>query len=81
MTDKISAPEHKCPTDVPCGYCYKQLLEGERFHARNLEDGNKDLANMLEEILNGMEASGGWEGDDGLFDRGMALVRKTRGEK
>ena len=36
-----------------------------------------DLLATLNSILVGMEASGGWVGDDGLFDAGMAAYKKA----
>lgn len=39
------------------------------------------LLARLRAILEGMEASGGWEGDDELFEAGMEAVRMAEGEK
>jgi hypothetical protein len=38
-----------------------------------------DLLEALNNILVGMEASGGWTGDDGLFDAGMRAYNKATG--
>ena len=48
---------------------------------RRLHSVNADLLDALNNILVGMEASGGWEGDDGLYDAGMAAYRKATGEQ
>ena len=38
-----------------------------------------DLFTALDQLLQGMEASGGWSGDDDLFAAGMAAIRKAEG--
>lgn len=35
-----------------------------------------EMAEALSDILGGMEASGGWEGDDDLFDAGMNILSR-----
>ncbi|MDO9402079.1 MAG: hypothetical protein Q7T46_11630 [Polaromonas sp.] len=39
-----------------------------------------ELLEALNNILVGMEASGGWEGDDELFNAGVAAYKKATGE-
>lgn len=53
----------------------------EAMHANaHLIAAAPEMYEALDALLIGMEASGGWAGDDGLFDAGMAALRKARGE-
>lgn len=40
-----------------------------------------ELLEALRNLLDGMEASGGWRGDEELFNAGMAAVAKATGER
>lgn len=50
-----------------------------RGYDRLLLAAAPDLLTALNDLLVGMEASGGWPGDDGLFDAGMAAYKKATG--
>ncbi|HQR98121.1 MULTISPECIES: hypothetical protein [unclassified Polaromonas] len=46
------------------------------MHER-IRNAAPDLLEALNNILVGMEASGGWEGDDELFNAGVAAYKKA----
>ena len=53
----------------------------ERIANAKLMAAAPELLSALNDLLVGMEASGGWPGDDGLFDAGMAAYKKATGEE
>lgn len=55
-------------------YDGNKLMSLEQIHDRAA--AYPKLVEALYGILEGVEASGGWKGDDELFNNGMALLRE-----
>ena len=62
--------------------CVKQTLvfDEAATELRRLHEVNVELLAALNNILIGMEASGGWDGDDDLFAAGIAVYKKATGK-
>ena len=66
--------------DRSVAWCGRFPIEEAHANARLIAAAPR-LLNALYAILEGMEASGGWEGDDELFNEGMAAYREAMGRK
>ena len=60
-----------------CGVQDSFTPESELIANAQLIAAAPDLLAALNNILVGMEASGGWAGDDALFEEGMAAYNKA----